>query len=72
MSAGQLAREKYGLDLDSAHILADQFLGSGYKTALNLLLTSGKFNKETMGDAEKDIKRQIQDIQNNNPNKILL
>lgn len=71
VSAGQLAREKYGLDLDSAHILADQFLGSGYKNALNLLVTSGPFNKQTMKKAEDSIKDKIKTIQNDNPTKIV-
>jgi hypothetical protein len=71
VSVGQLAREKYGLDLDSAHILADQFLGSGYKSALNLLVTSGPFNKQTMKKAEDSIKDKIRTIQNDNQNKIV-
>lgn len=46
---------------DSAHILADWFGGSGYKEALNLLVTSAEYNRIVMGGAEKNI---VKDIKN--------
>ncbi len=60
-----------GVNIHSAHLIADQFLGSGYKDALNLILTSGKFNTETMGDAEKSIVNRIKDVQRANPEKLV-
>lgn len=57
--AGKLGEYNYGLKLNSAHVLGDQFSGSGYQQGLNLILTSDKFNKRIMGDAEKDIQGQI-------------
>lgn len=44
---------------DSAHILADWFGGSGYKEALNLVVTSAEYNRVVMGGAEKNIARDI-------------
>lgn len=44
---------------DSAHILADWFGGSGYKEALNLVVTSAEYNRVVMGGAEKNIVRDI-------------
>lgn len=40
------------IEFNASHILADQFLGSGYKVALNLVTASGNYNKETMRQAE--------------------
>ncbi len=58
--AGQLAKYNYGLMLNSAHIIGDQFLGSGYKKGLNLILTSDQFNKKTMFAAEEIIQEGIE------------
>jgi hypothetical protein len=58
--AGQLAKYNYGLMLNSAHIIGDQFLGSGYKKGLNLILTSDQFNKKTMFAAEEKIQEGIE------------
>ena len=58
--AGQLAKYNYGLKLNSAHIIGDQFLGSGYKKGLNLILTSDPFNKKTMFAAETIIQEGIE------------
>ncbi len=44
----------------SAHLLADQFMGSGYKDALNLVLTSANYNTQVMGGAERAIRAVIQ------------
>ncbi|RZJ48430.1 MAG: hypothetical protein EOO44_21100 [Flavobacterium sp.] len=41
------------IEFNASHVLADQFLGSGYKTALNLVTASGHYNKETMRGAEE-------------------
>lgn len=40
------------IEFNASHILADQFLGSGYKSTLNLVTASGHYNKETMRRAE--------------------
>jgi hypothetical protein len=48
---------------ESAHILADEFLGSGYKEALNLLVTSQEYNRKTMAGAEKEVKKEVKDNQ---------
>lgn len=42
-------------NIDNAHIIADQFGGSGYKKALNLVATSSHYNRIVMGGAEKSI-----------------
>lgn len=57
--AGKLAEYNYGMMLNSAHVLGDQFSGSGYKEGLNLILTSDEFNKQTMGKAEGDLQEAI-------------
>jgi hypothetical protein len=43
-------------DLNAAHVIADEFLGSGYKNSLNLIATSARFNRQDMVRAEKTIK----------------
>lgn len=45
---------------ESAHMIADEFLGSGYKEALNLLVTSQEYNRVTMRHAEMDIKKEVE------------
>lgn len=45
-----------GRGLASAHLIADQFLGSGYKDALNLITTSAHFNNPVMAGIEKTIR----------------
>ena len=39
----------------AAHLVADWFSGSGYKSAKNTVPTSDTYNTGTMGDVEKDI-----------------
>lgn len=46
-------------DLNAAHVVADRFLGSGYKSAFNLIPTSAKFNQGDMGDVEDEIEDAI-------------
>ncbi len=48
---------------DSAHLVADWFSGSGYKDALNLTVTSAEYNRQTMGDAEKNIATKIKNVE---------
>lgn len=69
--AGKLGEYNYGLKLNSAHVLGDQFLGSGTTEGLNLILTSDQFNKKTMGDAEKDIQGQILEKMEENKDKFV-
>ena len=52
-----------GVNLESAHIMADQFMGSGYKQALNLLLTSDHYNDPVMATAEDSIRDQVTALQ---------
>ncbi|OVE55804.1 phage tail protein [Chryseobacterium mucoviscidosis] len=47
------------IEFNASHILADLFLGSGYKNTLNLVTASGNYNKQTMGDAEKDLLKEL-------------
>jgi len=47
------------IEFNASHILADLFLGSGYKNTLNLVTASGHYNKTTMGDAEKDLLKEL-------------
>ncbi|WP_108808034.1 eCIS core domain-containing protein [Aquimarina spinulae] len=66
-SAGKLMRE--GVDttdlpqMNSAHIIADWFQGSGYKQGLNLILTSDTYNQTTMAGAEGKLVGKIQKLQ---------
>ncbi|HEY0015720.1 MAG TPA: DUF4157 domain-containing protein [Longimicrobium sp.] len=46
-------------DLNAAHVIADDFLGSGYKSSLNLIATSAKFNQDDMSKVEDEIRRLI-------------
>ena len=61
-SYGELVSDpsKVGGVQHSAHLLADQFMGSGYREALNLVLTSGVYNTQTMGGAERAIRAVIE------------
>ncbi|MBW4457880.1 MAG: DNA/RNA non-specific endonuclease [Nostoc indistinguendum CM1-VF10] len=43
----------------SSHLIADQFMGSGYKKSLNLIAASSEFNLGPMSGAEDDIKAFI-------------
>jgi hypothetical protein len=70
-SAGELAIKKYGIDLNSAHVIADWFMGTGYKKGANLILTSKEFNQETMRNAEESIQQQIKDVMNNHKDSIV-
>jgi hypothetical protein len=47
----------------AAHILADTFLGSGYKEALNLVTTSGDYNIKIMGVAERELVEKLKDFE---------
>jgi len=70
-SAGIVARKDFGIDLNSAHILGDQFLGSGYKNGLNLILTSKEFNQITMKNAETQIQDSIKQKMKENSDKFV-
>ncbi len=52
---------------DSAHLVADWFGGSGYKEALNLVVTSAEYNRVVMAGAEKSIEKEIK---SNSPSAI--
>ncbi|PWN64225.1 hypothetical protein [Chryseobacterium viscerum] len=69
--AGKLGKYNYGLLLNSAHIIGDQFLGSGYKKGLNLILTSDEFNKQTMADAEDTLQAAIIEKMNEHKDKFV-
>ena len=45
---------------ESAHMIADEFMGSGYKEGLNLLVTSEEYNRKVMRKAEVDIKDEVE------------
>ncbi len=51
------------IEFNASHILADLFLGSGYKNTLNLVTASGHYNKTTMGDAEKELTKKLKDFE---------
>ena len=61
--------ESYNGDqrFDSAHLIADWFGGSGYKEALNLVVTSAEYNRVIMAGAEKSIEKEIK---SNSPSAI--
>ncbi|MFP5272431.1 eCIS core domain-containing protein [Coleofasciculus sp.] len=47
-------------DLNASHLIADQFLGSGYKNSANLITTSAHYNQVVMKRAEDQIIRFVQ------------
>jgi hypothetical protein len=49
-----------GVNLNRSHLIADQFLGSGYTDGANLITTSAVYNQTTMSGAENSIKDQVQ------------
>ena len=54
------AKDDGPMKLDSAHVVADWFGGSGYKQALNLSVTSAEYNRVVMGGAEKSIVKTVE------------
>ncbi len=67
----QKGKRRKKIEFNAAHVLADQFLGSGYRESLNLVTTSGVYNKEVMGEAERNIKAFLKleegEVKKNNP-----
>jgi hypothetical protein len=53
------------VDLNAAHAIADQFLGSGYKAAFNLIPTSPIFNQVNMSREEKALELLIDTLKAN-------
>lgn len=51
------------IEFNASHILADQFLGSGYKNTLNLVTASGPYNKNVMGTAERTLVSGLERIE---------
>jgi len=49
------------LYLNNSHMIADEFLGSGYTTSLNLITTSAYYNQEIMRGQERRIAATIRD-----------
>ncbi|EAY24035.1 DNA/RNA non-specific endonuclease [Microscilla marina] len=47
---------------DRAHLIANMLMGSGYKTAKNLVLTSSTYNQVDMKDKEEDIRDELAKI----------
>lgn len=63
------------IEFNASHILADLFLGSGYKTTLNLITASGDYNKNIMKGAEDRLKRELSRVERkltgkNSPNYV--
>jgi hypothetical protein len=42
-------------ELHASHVIADRFLGSGYKASANTVIASSHFNQKVMGRVEDDI-----------------
>ncbi|MDI1257323.1 MAG: hypothetical protein PSV16_14610 [Flavobacterium sp.] len=51
------------IEFNASHMIADQFLGSGYKDTLNLVTASGPYNKEIMRGAEETLLDSLNDIE---------
>jgi hypothetical protein len=47
------------MGLHRAHVIADRFLGSGYKSAFNLVSVSARYNTQEMGSVERAIAGDI-------------
>jgi hypothetical protein len=52
---GSAATHVVNQGVQSAHLVADWFGGSGYKESLNLITTSALFNRDVMGRVEREI-----------------
>jgi hypothetical protein len=52
--------------MDSAHIIANMFGGSGYKKAKNIVATSAEYNQIAMRGKEEEIKEFIKKTKNTN------
>jgi hypothetical protein len=60
------AKDMSGYGLDAAHVIADQFLGSGYRPANNIIYTSAVFNQNIMAGTEKEIFDFVTDAKTDN------
>ncbi|BDD07454.1 phage tail protein [Aureibacter tunicatorum] len=71
----EIIKQKYNYDnsivamFDNSHILANMFMGSGYKEALNLLTTSSHYNQVIMRNAEDEIMELLEVLQENTQEK---
>jgi Domain of unknown function (DUF4157) len=52
--------------LDAAHVIADQFMGTGYTKGNNVIYTSAVFNQQTMADTEREIAVFVTRTKNSN------
>ena len=51
------------IEFNASHLIADLFLGSGYKQTLNLVTASGPYNKNVMGAAEKTLVSRLKSFE---------
>ncbi|MGB1206173.1 MAG: DNA/RNA non-specific endonuclease [Chitinophagales bacterium] len=63
---GQAGRKTTNMGMNSSHLIADQFGGSGYKASSNLIATSEHYNQTEMSRIEEQIKDFIR---SNNANE---
>ena len=54
------------LDLNRAHLIADEFSGSGYKESANIVTTSDYYNQTVMRGAEEQVGASIANLANAN------
>ncbi|MGJ8744944.1 eCIS core domain-containing protein [Polaribacter sp.] len=56
---------KAGSGFDNAHIIGDQFGGSGYNHGFNIHPSSSNYNKKEMGDVEQEMARKFKALNKN-------
>src|SRR5262249_43303245 len=55
------------MDQDRTHLIADRFLGPGFKETKNIVTASGHYNKDIMGQVEDDIAKHLNDKTKKSP-----
>jgi hypothetical protein len=58
-ATGDAGRSTANSNQNASHLIADQFMGSGYKAAENLITTSDRYNQTVMSGVEGQIKEKV-------------
>ena len=61
-ATGESGRKVSKANLNASHLIADQFMGSGYHASNNLVTTSDVFNQKVMSNIEGQIRKRLEDF----------
>ncbi len=61
-ATGESGRKVSKANLNASHLIADQFMGSGYHASNNLVTTSDVFNQKVMSNIEGQIRQRLEDF----------